>query len=639
MSQRRPHPLSDHRPPSALVFLLFMVAVAAISLALPPVAQRLGSLVGSALGGVSESGRPWALFLLPAGILAAVMALALFSTRSRPNETSEPEMGRGLPPAGRTGSNGHFRTITADRPTTRFADVAGIEEAKEELAEVVDFLRWPQKFASLGARVPKGVLLVGPPGTGKTLLARALAGEAGVPFISASGSEFVELYVGVGASRVRGLFHEARRQAPCIIFIDEIDAVGRRRGGNWGVSHEEREQTLNQILVEMDGFDTRINVMVVAATNRADVLDAALLRPGRFDRQVLLDLPDAKGRLAILRVHAQGKPLGERADLNVVARNTAGLSGADLENLLNEAAIMAARRNIQEIGPAELEEALDRVVAGPRRRSRVLSEREKVITAYHETGHALVAAALPQADPVHKVSIISRGVAGGYTRFVPEQDRNMWSQSQFEAAIASALGGHVAEELIYGEVTTGPSNDLQRATEMARRMVTEFGMSKEIGPLSLGSQGGYETPDYRGYGDEIARQVDAEVRRVVATAHARACRILEAHRDILERTATLLVEREVLDADELADLFASARHSPAGEISPRLRPRRSQPGRHPAATSCDALAASACGPGRRPVIRASRQVAAHTSPEPRVPRRLTRDPGAASAYNLESARG
>jgi cell division protease FtsH len=431
---------------------------------------------------------------------------------------------------------------------------------------VVEFLRSPEKFVSLGARVPKGVLLVGPPGTGKTLLARAVAGEAGVPFISSSGSEFVELYVGVGASRVRSLFQEARRQAPCIVFIDEIDAVGRRRGGSHGISHEEREQTLNQILVEMDGFDPRSNIMLIAATNRADVLDPALLRPGRFDRQVMLDLPDMKGRLEIIRVHSRGKPLEQGVDLRAVARNSAGLSGADLENLLNEAAIMAARRGLAQIGPAELEEALDRVVAGPRRRSRVLSEREKVITAYHETGHALVAAVLPHADEVQKVSIISRGMAGGFTRLIPEQDRNMWSKSEFEAAIASALGGHVAEELIFGEVTTGPSNDLQRATEMARRMVTEFGMSKQIGPLSLGGQPGYEGGDYRGYGDEMGRQVDAEVRQVVAAAHARACRILEAHRDILERTAKLLIEREVLEAGELAELFSEARQRPAADL-------------------------------------------------------------------------
>ena len=574
MNPRRPYPIADRGAPSTKVFLLLMLGVGAVSLVLPMVAERIGATIGSLVANASASGRPWILFALPLAILFGVVMLALISSRSSRRPSAELETPpRGTPPGARTGGQQHFRTIIADRPKTRFADVAGVEEAKEELSEVVEFLRSPEKFASLGARVPKGVLLVGAPGTGKTLLARAVAGEAGVPFISAGGSEFVELYVGVGASRVRALFQEARRQSPCIVFIDEIDAVGRRRGGNMGVSHEEREQTLNQILVEMDGFDPRTNVMVIAATNRADILDPALQRPGRFDRQVMLDLPDAKGRLEILGVHARGKPLDAGVDLAVVARNTSGLSGADLENLLNEAAIMAARRGLCEIGLEELEEALDRVMAGPRRRSRVLSEREKIITAYHEGGHALVAAALPHADPVHKISIISRGMAGGYTRFVPEQDRNMWTKSEFEAAIASALGGHVAEEMIFGEVTTGPSNDLQRATEMARRMVTEFGMSKEIGPLALGSAGGYEGAEYRGYGDEIARQVDAEVRRVMATAHARACRILEAHRDVLERTAKLLVEREVLEASELAELFEPARRSPAGELIEAAAPK------------------------------------------------------------------
>ncbi len=432
-----------------------------------------------------------------------------------------------------------------------------LKRAKEELEEVVQFLRNSDRFTALGARVPRGALLVGPPGTGKTLLARAVAGEAGVPFISSSGSEFVELYVGVGASRARSLFQEARRLAPCIIFIDEIDAVGRRRGGHAGVSHEEREQTLNQILVEMDGFSDRSAVIVLAATNRADILDPALLRPGRFDRQVQLDLPDAAGRRQILDVHARGKPLAEDADLDYLARQSTGLSGADLENVLNEAAILTARREGTSIGQLELEEALDRVVAGPRRKSHLLSAKERVITAYHEVGHALVAAALPNADRVMKISLVSRGMVGGYTRLAPEEDRNMWRKSDFEAAIACAMGGHVAEELIFGEVTTGPSNDLQRASEMARRMVTSFGMSKGIGPMAIAGAGyGYDMDEYRGVGSDTARAIDREVRKVISHAHRLAHEILSTNRSTIERVAKRLMERETIEADEVRELFA-----------------------------------------------------------------------------------
>ncbi|MBI4492544.1 MAG: ATP-dependent zinc metalloprotease FtsH [Chloroflexi bacterium] len=549
-----------NRSPSLVVLLLVMLAVAALSMGLPTLVQLVVS-AGSAMMGAF--GWNLALLLIPAGVLIAIMLVALTASRRQDPDSRQGEQTSNLPPPNKVVANPHFKTITADRPTTRYSDVAGVEAAKEELAEVVDFLRSPGKFASVGARVPRGALLVGPPGTGKTLLARAVAGEAGVPFISSSGSEFVELYVGVGASRVRSLFQEARKHAPCIMFIDEIDAVGRRRGGNFGMSHEEREQTLNQILVEMDGFDPRTNVIVLAATNRADVLDPALLRPGRFDRQVMLDLPDAVGRLAILRVHARAKPLSGSVDLTHIARQTAGLSGADLENLINEAAILAARHERLQIVPEDLEEAMDRVTAGPRRKSRLLTEREKRITAHHEIGHALVAFALPHADQVTKVSIVSRGMAGGYTRLVPEQDRNMWSQSEFEAAIAAALGGHVAEELIFAEVTTGPSNDLQRATEMARRMVTEFGMSKEIGPLSFASHGGYvgDGVDSRLFGDELARQIDAEVRRVVSQAHQRAREILETNREVLVAAAAQLLEQETLEPDDLEHLFGPVRRA------------------------------------------------------------------------------
>src|SRR5687768_6412978 len=362
------------------------------------------------------------------------------------------------------------RMFIGNKPTTTFEDVAGVDEAKQELSEVVEFLKYPEKFSSLGARIPRGVLLVGPPGTGKTMLARAVAGEAGVPFFSISGSEFVEMFVGVGASRVRDLFDQAKRNAPCIVFIDEIDAVGRQRGAGLGGSHDEREQTLNQILVEMDGFDTQTNIIVVAATNRPDVLDPALLRPGRFDRQVVLDRPDIKGRVAILGVHSRGKPMDKTVNLETVAKVTPGFSGADIENLVNESAILAARRNRKTISQSEIEEAIDRVIAGPERRSRIISEREKAITAYHEVGHALVARMLPNVDPVHKISIISRGMMGGYTRVLPGEDRYMWSRSQFKDNLAFALGGRAAEEIIFQEVTTGASNDIERVTEMARQM-------------------------------------------------------------------------------------------------------------------------------------------------------------------------
>jgi cell division protease FtsH len=469
------------------------------------------------------------------------------------------------------------RVFTSNRPTVTFDDVAGVEEAKEELQEIVEFLKYPEKFAALGARIPRGVLLVGPPGTGKTLLSRAVAGEAGVPFFSISGSEFVEMFVGVGASRVRDLFDQAKRNAPCIVFIDEIDAVGRQRGAGLGGSHDEREQTLNQILVEMDGFDSSTNVIVIAATNRPDVLDPALLRPGRFDRQVVLDRPDLHGRLAILKVHTRGKPLESDVDLEDLARQTPGFSGADLENLVNEAAILAARRNKKTIGRRELYEAIDRVVAGPERKSRRISEREKLMTAYHEAGHALVARMLPHADPVHKVSIVARGMMGGYTRVLPEEDRFFWTKKQFEAQLAVFMAGLMAEDLVFQEVSTGAANDIERATTLARRMVTEFGMSERLGPLAFGRKEelvflGREIAEQRNYSDQVAYEIDQEVRRLIDQAYQTAKQILLDHMDKLEKIATLLVEKETLDGHEIEALFDEPRPRPELVGPPLTRP-------------------------------------------------------------------
>ncbi|HVA26163.1 MAG TPA: ATP-dependent zinc metalloprotease FtsH [Chloroflexota bacterium] len=465
------------------------------------------------------------------------------------------------------------RMFLGNKPTVTFVDVAGVDEAKQELAEVVEFLKYPDKFAALGARIPRGVLLVGPPGTGKTLLSRAVAGEAGVPFFSISGSEFVEMFVGVGASRVRDLFDQAKRNSPCIVFVDEIDAVGRQRGAGLGGSHDEREQTLNQILVEMDGFDTNTNVIVIAATNRPDVLDPALLRPGRFDRQVVLDRPDIKGRRAILDVHAKGKPLDKTISLDTLAKQTAGFSGADLSNLVNEAAILAARRNKKAIFMSEMEEAIDRVVAGPERKSRIISEKEKAITAYHEVGHALVARALPNCDPVHKLSIVARGMMGGYTRFLPVEDRYLWTKSQFEDNLASLLGGHSSEVLIFGESTTGPSNDIERATHIARRMVTEYGMSAKIGPIALGHKEemiflGREIGEQRNYSDTTALEIDQEVRRIVEHAHDVAREILSHNKDKLIRIAERLLKDETIEGTLFEDMFNGDGTAPEVEAAP-----------------------------------------------------------------------
>jgi cell division protease FtsH len=453
------------------------------------------------------------------------------------------------------------RMFTGDQPTVTFEDVAGVEEAKQELEEVVEFLQEPEKFSALGARIPKGVLMVGPPGCGKTLMARAVAGEAEVPFFSISGSEFVEMFVGVGASRVRDLFEQAKRNSPCIVFVDEIDAVGRHRGAGLGGSHDEREQTLNQILVEMDGFDTDTNVIVMAATNRPDILDPALLRPGRFDRRVVLDLPDMNGRKAILDIHAKGKPLADKVDLAVIAKQTPGFSGADIENLLNEAAILAARRDKKAIEMVELQEAVERVIAGPERKSRLISDEEKEIIAHHEAGHALVMNSLPGCDPVHKVSIVSRGMALGYTMPLPEDDRYLMQRSRFTDELAGLLGGRAAEELVFDDVTTGASNDLERATRLARKMVTEYGMSDKLGPLTFGQKEelvflGREIGEQRNYSEEVAQAIDEEVRRLVTEAHDTALRILRDKKDKLVGLARKLMEVETLEGPELEAMFA-----------------------------------------------------------------------------------
>jgi cell division protease FtsH len=455
------------------------------------------------------------------------------------------------------------RMFAGNRPTITFADVAGVEEAKQELAEVVEFLKYPDKFAALGARIPRGVLLVGPPGTGKTLLSRAVAGEAGVPFFSISGSEFVEMFVGVGASRVRDLFDQAKRNAPCIVFVDEIDAVGRQRGAGLGGSHDEREQTLNQILVEMDGFDTNTNVIVIAATNRPDVLDPALLRPGRFDRQVVLDNPDIRGRIQVLEVHARGKPFEKSVNLQTLAKQTPGFSGADLANLLNEAAILSARRNKKAIGMGELEEAIDRVISGPERKSRIISEKEKAITAYHEVGHALVARMLPNIDPVHKITIVARGLAGGYTRLLPTEDRYLYTESQFKETLAWSLGGHSAEQLIFGEVTTGASNDIERATALARQMVTQYGMSQKLGPRAFGKKEelvflGREIGEQRNYSEAVAQEIDNEIRNLINEAYSVAREILVRHKDKLVTVSEKLMIEETIEGPVFDEIMGVA---------------------------------------------------------------------------------
>ena len=448
------------------------------------------------------------------------------------------------------------RMIAGDKPAITFADVAGVDEAKQELTEIVEFLKYPEKFVALGARIPKGVLLVGPPGTGKTLLSKAVAGEAGVPFFSISGSEFVEMFVGVGASRVRDLFDQAKKNSPCIVFVDEIDAVGRQRGAGLGGGHDEREQTLNQLLVEMDGFDTNTHVIVIAATNRPDVLDPALLRPGRFDRHVTLDRPDIKGRRQILDVHARNKPLDSTVDLDVLARQTPGFSGADLANLINEAAILAARANKKVIGMDELEEAIARVIAGPERKSRRISEHEKEIIAYHEVGHALVMKALPHTDPVHKVSIISRGMALGWTLALPEEDKYLVSREELRDQIAGIMGGRVAEEIVFGDITSGAENDIQRATQLARRMVTQWGMSDKLGTVTMGHKEelvflGRDLGEQRNYSEEIAALIDEEIRSIVDHGYQTAKGVLTKQRSQMDAVVERLKVVETIDGKEL----------------------------------------------------------------------------------------
>ncbi|MDF2439743.1 MAG: cell division protease FtsH [Abditibacteriota bacterium] len=460
------------------------------------------------------------------------------------------------------------RRLSDSSAKVTFADVAGVDEAKQELQEIIDFLKNPDKFQALGAKIPRGVLLLGNPGTGKTLLARAVAGEAGVPFFHISGSDFVEMFVGVGASRVRDLFDQAKAHRPAIVFIDEIDAVGRHRGAGLGGGHDEREQTLNQLLVEMDGFDPNLGVILMAATNRPDVLDPALTRPGRFDRRIIVDNPDAKGRREILNVHAKGKPLAGDVDLELLSKRTAGFSGADLANLVNEAALLAARRNKQQITTSEFDESVERVVAGPERKSRIIQDREKSVLAYHEVGHALLAKLLPNSDPPHKVTILPRGMALGYTLTLPSEDRYLMSKSQMLDEMTVFLGGRVAEQVVFNEVTTGAQNDLERCTEMARRMVCEFGMTENLGPLTLGRRNGpvflgRDFHEDRNYSEEVAAKIDVEIRNIVDTCYDKATQLLTHHRDVLDRIVHVLLEKETINAEELDRLVNGEPEPPA----------------------------------------------------------------------------
>jgi cell division protease FtsH len=466
------------------------------------------------------------------------------------------------------------KQVTKDQPKTTFADVAGVDEAIEELQEVKEYLQNPAKFQAMGAKIPKGVLLFGPPGAGKTLLARAVAGEAGVPFFSISGSDFVEMFVGVGAARVRDLFEQAKATAPAIVFIDEIDAVGRHRGAGLGGGHDEREQTLNQLLVEMDGFDQRTAVILMAATNRPDILDPALLRPGRFDRHITVDRPDLEGRKAILKVHSRGKPFDDTVDLAVVARRTPGFTGADLANVINEAALLAARWNKKAIGGKEVEEAIDRVMAGPERKSRVMSDREKRIIAYHEGGHALVAHILPNTDPVHKISVIARGQALGYTLTLPQEDKFLMTREELIDELTMLLGGRVAEELIVGDITTGASNDIERATKVARQMVTEYGMSDAIGPLTLGQKQhevflGRDFNSQPDYSEHVAFEIDSEVRRLIDDAHDEALEVLQEYRAKLDELAGRLIERETIEREEVEAFLSDIPKRPQRDLAVR----------------------------------------------------------------------
>src|SRR5450756_323060 len=486
------------------------------------------------------------------------------------------------------------KLLTPNQKKATFKDVAGCEEAKEELSEIIDFLKEPAKFQKLGGKIPKGVIMMGPPGTGKTLLARAVAGEANVPFFSISGSDFVEMFVGVGASRVRDLFEQAKQNSPCIIFMDEIDAVGRHRGAGLGGGHDEREQTLNQLLVEMDGFEAKDNIIMIAATNRPDILDPALLRPGRFDRQIAVDRPDRKGRAKILEVHTRGKPLAKVIDIDALAGQTTGFTGADLSNLINEAALLSARTGKREIGQDELEEGIMRVIAGPEKKTRVMSEKERLITAYHEMGHALVGHFLEHSDPVHKISVISRGQALGYTISMPQEDRFLTTRAELEDTMAMTLGGRAAEEIIFGEITTGASNDIEKVTATAKQMVMRFGMSEKLGPRVFGHEHGQpflgrEFSTEPDYSDEIAREIDDEVRRIIESAHQSAKNILGEHQEDLSKMSEILVKRETIEKEEFLALLDGkdelevfgAEEPPAAELpappTPADRPGREAP--------------------------------------------------------------
>jgi cell division protease FtsH len=518
-------------------------------------------------------------YVLPIAILAGVLIFFMNQTQGGGNRVMQ--FGKSK-----------AKVVSKDQPKTTFNDVAGVDEAIEELQEVKDYLENPSKFQAMGAKIPRGVLLFGPPGTGKTLLARAVAGEAGVPFYSISGSDFVEMFVGVGAARVRDLFEQAKQSSPAIVFIDEIDAVGRHRGAGLGGGHDEREQTLNQLLVEMDGFDQRSTVILMAATNRPDILDPALLRPGRFDRQVVIDRPDLEGRKGILAVHARGKPLQQDVDLAVVARRTPGFTGADLANVINEAGLLAARRNERGISMREIEEAIDRVMAGPERKSRVMNEREKRMIAYHEAGHALVAHVLPNTDPVHKITVIPRGRALGYTLTLPEEDKFLMTREELADELAMLLGGRVAEELIVGDITTGAANDIERATKVARQMITEYGMSDILGPLTLGQKQhevflGRDFSATQDYSDQVAFEIDTEVRRLIDEAHDEALDILQEHRAKLDELAAALIDRETLGKDEFMEILRGVSKRPqrepekrgAGLAVARRALRRDQPPR------------------------------------------------------------
>ncbi len=496
---------------------------------------------------------PWILSMLPFLIMIALFVVFWFFFLQQAQGGGSRVMQFGKSRA---------KLHTDSKKKVTFDDVAGAEEEKEELKEIVEFLKNPRKFLEIGARIPKGVLLVGPPGTGKTLLGKAVAGEAGVPFFSISGSDFVEMFVGVGASRVRDLFDQAKKNSPCIVFIDEIDAVGRHRGAGLGGGHDEREQTLNQLLVEMDGFSANEGIIILAATNRPDILDPALLRPGRFDRRVVVGVPDVKGREEILVVHSKGKPLAPEVDLEILAKRTPGFTGADLEYMMNEAAILAARRNAKEINMADLEEAITRVIAGPEKKSRIITDKDKKLVAYHEAGHAVVGKLLPNADPVHQVSIIPRGMAGGYTVSLPKQDKYYMSRSELEDEITQLLGGRVAEKLVLDDISTGASNDIQRASQMARKMVTQYGMSEELGPITYGTGNeevflGKDIGSQRNYSEDIAAVIDAEVKKIIQNAYDKAETLLKENINKLHKVAQSLLEREKLEFHDLEEIFAS----------------------------------------------------------------------------------